>query len=76
MRLLVWLLQFAGGCRHSRLSNVFTIKKRTYQICLVCGQEFPYSWERMQTGISESVFRHAWVRLRESCRLAPLHDAP
>jgi hypothetical protein len=28
---------------------VFTIKKRTYQICLECGQEFPYSWELMRT---------------------------
>jgi hypothetical protein len=25
---------------------------------------------------TESVFRRAWVRLRESCRLAPAHDAP
>jgi hypothetical protein len=25
-------------------SAVFTIKKRTYQVCLNCGKEFEYSW--------------------------------
>ena len=47
MKLVLWLVQFACGCHHSRLSNVFTIKKRTYQVCLECGREFPYSWELM-----------------------------
>ena len=32
------------GCRHRQRSAVFTIKKRTYQVCLNCGQEFEYSW--------------------------------
>jgi hypothetical protein len=43
------MIQSACGCHHSRLSGVFTIKKRTYQICLECGQEFPYSWELMRS---------------------------
>jgi len=47
MRLLTWIVQLAFGCHHRRLSGVFTIKKRTYQVCLTCGQEFPYSWELM-----------------------------
>ena len=29
------------------LSRVFTIKKRTYQVCLECGREFEYSWASM-----------------------------
>jgi len=49
MRLVIWLVQCAWGCHHSRLSNVFTIKKRTYQVCLECGREFPYSWELMRS---------------------------
>jgi hypothetical protein len=49
MRPLLWIIQFACGCHHRRLSGVFTIKKRTYQICLECGQEFPYSWELMRS---------------------------
>ncbi len=49
MRLLLWIIQFACGCHHRRVSGVFTIKKRTYQICLECGQEFPYSWELMRS---------------------------
>lgn len=44
MTVLLWIFRFAFGCHHSRLSGVFTIKKRTYQVCLECGQEFEYSW--------------------------------
>ena len=47
MRLLHWIIDFAFGCHH-KLSSVVTIKKRTYQICIECGQEFPYSWELMR----------------------------
>ena len=49
MTLLRWIIQFACGCHHGRLSNVFTISKRTYQVCLECGQEFPYPWELMHS---------------------------
>jgi hypothetical protein len=28
---------------------VFTIKKRTYQVCLKCGREFEYSWALMHS---------------------------
>jgi hypothetical protein len=49
MRLLLWIFQFACGCHHNKLSSVVTIKRRTYQVCLECGQEFPYSWELMRS---------------------------
>jgi len=49
MRLLLWIFQFAFGCHHSQLSRVLTIKKRTYQVCLECGQEFGYSWALMHS---------------------------
>jgi hypothetical protein len=49
MKLLLWIFQFAFGCRHSQRSGVFTIKKRTYQVCLECGQEFEYSWTLMRS---------------------------
>jgi hypothetical protein len=48
MKPLLSLLQFIFGCRHSGLSRVFTIKKRTYQVCFECGREFEYSWELMR----------------------------
>ena len=35
------------GCRHNNLSRLFTIRRRTYQVCWDCGTEFDYSWERM-----------------------------
>jgi len=31
------------------MGRVFTIKKRTYQVCFECGQEFEYSWALMHT---------------------------
>jgi hypothetical protein len=49
MNILGWILLFAvGRCHHRRLSRVFTIQKRTYQVCLECAQEFEYSWELMR----------------------------
>jgi hypothetical protein len=41
---LLLIFQFAFGCYHRQRSAVFTIKKRTYQVCLKCGEEFEYSW--------------------------------
>jgi len=41
------MLQSALGCRHPHLSRVFTINKRTYQVCLDCGKECKYSWSEM-----------------------------
>lgn len=44
---VVRIFQFGFGCHHRQVSRVFTIRKRTYQVCLQCGQEFGYSWESM-----------------------------
>ena len=49
MKLLLQVYQSAFGCHHSQLSRVFTIKKRTYQICVECGREFEYSWACMHS---------------------------
>jgi hypothetical protein len=43
------IFRFAFGCHHRRRSSVFTIKKRTYQVCLMCGEEFEYSWALMHS---------------------------
>ncbi|MFZ1132908.1 MAG: hypothetical protein WBV31_07380 [Terriglobales bacterium] len=47
MNPLVSLFEFAIGCHHRQRSSVFTIKRRTYQVCLKCGREFEYSWALM-----------------------------
>ncbi|HWZ41839.1 MAG TPA: hypothetical protein VNW97_00100 [Candidatus Saccharimonadales bacterium] len=48
MKQMRWIFQFAcGSCQHRRMSRVFTINKRTYQVCCECGREFDYSWARM-----------------------------
>jgi hypothetical protein len=49
MALLSWILQRAYGCHHRERSRVFTINKRTYQVCLECGQEREYSWAQMHS---------------------------
>ena len=49
MKPLLWIFQFVFGCHHSQLSRVFTIKKRTYQVCVECGREFEYRWELMHS---------------------------
>ncbi len=41
-------MSFMFGCHHPHMSRVFTIRKRTYQVCCDCGKEFSYSWERME----------------------------
>ena len=46
----LWIFQFAFGCHHHEISRVFTIKKRTYQVCFQCGHEFEYSWASMHPG--------------------------
>ena len=53
MNSLLSIFQFAIGCRHRQRSSVFTIKKRTYQVCLNCGREFEYSWALMHAVSSE-----------------------
>jgi len=40
MNPLRWMFQFAFCCHHGHLSRVFTIKRRTYKVCLDCGEEF------------------------------------
>jgi len=47
MKPLAQMFQFAFGCHHRQRTAVFTIKKRTYQVCLNCGEEFEYSWGLM-----------------------------
>lgn len=37
------IFQFVFGCGHRHLSAIFTIKKRTYRVCLDCGHESDYS---------------------------------
>jgi len=35
------------GCHHKALSRVFTIGRKTYQVCCDCGAEFEYSLKTM-----------------------------
>ena len=40
-------LELAFGCHHRRLSRVFTLEGRSYQVCCDCGATFDYSLEQM-----------------------------
>jgi hypothetical protein len=41
------LFDWIFGCHHRHLSRVFTIDRRTFQVCLACGAELQYSWRTM-----------------------------
>ena len=43
MNPLLWIFEFVFRCRHRQMSRVFTIKRRTYQVCFKCGREFESS---------------------------------
>jgi hypothetical protein len=57
MNPLHWVFQFVFGCHHRHMSRVFTIKKRTYKVCLDCGHEFelPDVCRTARSNIAESV---------------------
>ena len=40
-------LNFAFGCRHGKLSRVFTLEGRSYKVCCDCGAHFDYSLRTM-----------------------------
>jgi hypothetical protein len=44
------LLQFIFGCRHREYGFPITLKDRnlTYRVCLECGAERKYDWQRMR----------------------------
>ncbi len=35
------------GCRHSHVTRPFTLRRKTYEVCLDCGHEIPYSLATM-----------------------------
>lgn len=47
MPILTAVFEFLFGCHHRNLSRVFTIRSRTYKVCMDCGVEFDYSLQTM-----------------------------
>jgi hypothetical protein len=68
MKLLRWLVEAFFGCHHGDLSRVFTIKKRTYQVCFDCGRELDYSWEQMHT-VDPKALDKTYTQLAKSRRV-------
>ena len=58
MRLLTAIFEFLFGCHHHNLTRVFTIRARTYKVCMDCGAEFEYSLRTMSIRGAEP----AWQR--------------
>ena len=68
MKFLGRIVQFVWGCRHQPMSGVFTIKKRAYRVCLVCGREFGYSGPLLPS-------RDRFVETRQAASLrGPIDD--
>lgn len=64
---LAKVLERAFGCHHTGLSRVFTIKGRTYKVCLECGATFDYSLREMSI-VHRRRFFPALMRLRRRRR--------
>lgn len=45
--LVLGIVRRAFSCWHRHISRPFTLCGRTYEVCLDCGKELPYSLERM-----------------------------
>ena len=50
MRFLKSLWDALFGCCHPRTTFPMTKERRTYVVCLTCGDEFNYDWKRMKIG--------------------------
>jgi len=50
------VLEYAFGCRHRKLSRVFTIEGRSYKVCCDCGARFRYSLDTMSIVIPHKRF--------------------
>jgi len=60
------VLNYLFGCTHARITFPLTPKAKhcvgsgcrsTYVVCLKCGAEFVYDWERMRIGMSLPTYR-------------------
>jgi hypothetical protein len=50
-----WLFE----CHHHNMSRVFTINRRSYQVCIECGQQVDYSLKLMHALPRETAPREA-----------------
>ncbi len=57
--LLEFIFDLFFGCRHAHLTRPFTIEARSYEICLDCGKEMPYSLQHMRLLRPWEIARHA-----------------
>jgi uncharacterized UBP type Zn finger protein len=58
MFLLLKIYDLIFGCRHAKLSRVFTIEGKTYRVCLQCGTKLRFSLETMSLERSEQGGAH------------------
>lgn len=64
---LASVLDLAFGCRHRRLSRVFTIDNHSYRVCCDCGASFNYCLDTMSIR-RRSLLLSALRRLRSEPR--------
>lgn len=46
-KMLSTLIRYTFGCWHLHISRPFTLSGSTYEVCLDCGRQFPYSLQFM-----------------------------
>jgi hypothetical protein len=59
--MVIDLIAWLGGCRHSRYSWPFGRPPEEYVVCLDCGRRLPYSWAEM-TFRAEEKKKHELAR--------------
>jgi len=57
------------GCSHGHLTRPFTLHAQSYEVCLDCGQQLPYSLEKMRP-------LHAWEIAKLHPQIAELSPVP
>jgi hypothetical protein len=62
------------GCRHDRLTRIFTVQQDTYRVCLDCGTHLPYSSVTLRPLSAREVRRLKAARMGE-LKIMPVNSS-
>ena len=61
------------GCRHHRLTRLFTLQQQTYKVCLDCGRHLYYSMDTMRP-LRGRDLRRVQAALAGEMKIMPVAD--
>ena len=74
IRILWRVFDCIFGCWHGNLSRPFTCSGRTYEVCVDCGKQLPYSLETMSLCKDKPKDRRTDARLNHRTDGSVLHE--